>query len=803
MYDMAAELLNSTLSSLLADNNSLDANATAASVAAAPVNDGGLSVYYPYTVAQVRKAYYVIYICYPFLLALCTVGNVLTIFVLAHTKHKGSTNTYMMAVAVANLFILWLYMPTYIYNIVKNLPYPWVANFLFHFFQFFGLENWWNDIFVHLSDWTLIIFSLERLLAVTNPFLFQKLKGNVYPRVIVVILFILSATASIYVVYDYYAFYYPNKEWDRTSVPIYKRSSSYMEWNRVQKTSEVSIFIGQFFALLIINSFIAVVVVRISRGVHVGNDKLTVVAKSGDKKRAAQKQRNSVYLLLGSVVLYLITQFPTLIHNILAIADDQFQTYDYKLGARLVAQPCVLMAQYINYAANFLIYMTVSQQFRAQVADVFGQYRCGRWMQTQKKRFFPPKPPVPKPIKSQTTMKTMTLSERLSGLKRAEKHDEGRRGSIDSLESTISDVDMASRPASVLPSRRGTNTVKKRPNDVTAVVLTESARKLETGEASAIQMQTLAPGNFQLKKTMSAPRPDYGHSTAPTSPTTKSPAKLGALLRSFSLTDQTPPAGFIVERPDSRRGSVDSAESDRTNVDMLSQPASASNSRRGTNTMKVSPQTTVIGLAEYVRRLEEQRVSSESTASTVSGAEMEMEENMAYGEMPHKSDIRITLSEDRGENDIRRASIPPDVVVLQDTVNSGDHDPERPPRPDVVRNIENLVTDDKNSLKEVRRLPADSVAIVNENYEPDHVKRPLHQIPSNHKRRDSHVTFNTQAHIKDETLDPEHRVTVVDISHNSANADLNSHVRKENVPPRDSKALNFRPVSSGEMITQL
>ncbi|XP_055353432.1 uncharacterized protein LOC129599266 [Paramacrobiotus metropolitanus] len=157
---------------------------------------------------------------------------------------------------------------------------------------------------------------------------------------------------------------------------------------------------------------------------------------------------------------------------------------------------------------------TVSQQFRAQVADVFGQYRCGRWMQAQKKRFFPPRPPAPKPTKSQTTMKTMTLSEGLSRLKRAEKHDEGRRGSIDCLESTISDVDMASRPASVLPSRRGTNTVKKRPNDVTALVLTESARKLQAGDAPAIQMQTLSPRNYPVEEDhVGAPsrlRPQHG-----------------------------------------------------------------------------------------------------------------------------------------------------------------------------------------------------------------------------------------------------------------------------------------------------
>lgn len=62
--------------------------------------------YAPYTLGQIRKSYYFQFILYPILLLCCTVGNVLNLVVLGKTKKKGSTNAYMMTVAIANLFVL-------------------------------------------------------------------------------------------------------------------------------------------------------------------------------------------------------------------------------------------------------------------------------------------------------------------------------------------------------------------------------------------------------------------------------------------------------------------------------------------------------------------------------------------------------------------------------------------------------------------------------------------------------------------------------------------------------------------------
>lgn len=45
-------------------------------------------------------------VIYPILLGCCTIGNGLNLVVLAKEKNKGSTNSYMIAVAVADIFVL-------------------------------------------------------------------------------------------------------------------------------------------------------------------------------------------------------------------------------------------------------------------------------------------------------------------------------------------------------------------------------------------------------------------------------------------------------------------------------------------------------------------------------------------------------------------------------------------------------------------------------------------------------------------------------------------------------------------------
>ncbi|XP_055355787.1 uncharacterized protein LOC129601089 [Paramacrobiotus metropolitanus] len=331
-------------------------------------------------------------------------------------------------------------------------------------------------------------------------------------------------------------------------------------------------------------------------------------------------------------------------------------------------------------------------------------------------------------------------------------------------------------------------------DDVTAVALTESARKLDTGEASSIQLKPRAPGTFQLKRTSSAPGADYNSVPGPR---TTMPVTLSALQRFFSLPNRTPPARHAVKSPDSRRGLADSPDSNRIKVDIPSQPAPAASACHGTNINKISSETSVTGqCVENVRRPDEQygNISSKSTENTVSGGEVEIKENKYVG---ITATAGMGVGKDPMESNKRRTSVPLDVVTLNVTIKADDQDLERPPRPDVVPKTENLIKDDGNALHHCARLPMDYIAIVNENDEAEN--RTRHPIPHSQKRSDSHLTFDKQAHNEHDRPSADERT----IATNHSTVEVDFFARKAASLPQETKAINSHPISKGEMITQL
>lgn len=96
---------------------------------------------------------------------------------------------------------------------------------------------------------------------------------------------------------------------------------------------------------------------------------------SAIQSNSARRYRNSNLILLGSVLLYLSTQLPTLIVNILVMAAEN-KNFTFPISARKFANPFTNTSFLINYSVNFFLYVTVSERFRAQFKQVFGGM-CG------------------------------------------------------------------------------------------------------------------------------------------------------------------------------------------------------------------------------------------------------------------------------------------------------------------------------------------------------------------------------------------------------------------------------------------
>ncbi|GAU99783.1 hypothetical protein RvY_10735 [Ramazzottius varieornatus] len=313
-----------------------------------------------YTNEQIKKAFFVTWVFYPILLALCTVGNVLNLIVLFHEKPKGSTNVYMTSVAIADLFVLWLFLPLYLRNISPALRAT--PSFIEPFKRFYGLQIWWQETFILVCDWTLIAFSLARLLVLVRPFSWQWIQTARTSRIVITVLLVLSLLFTVYnPVQQYYLLQY-----NITSVA--KGPQWLITWSELQHQADVAMTIVKFFALLVINCMVIWAIGRQQKS-DVG------------KMRAAQanskaKYRSSNLILLGSVILYLTTQFPSLVVNCLYIAADDYKTYDFPRSVRLFVNPFVNISFLTNYSVNFFLYLTVSERFRAQFMEVLGKKFC-------------------------------------------------------------------------------------------------------------------------------------------------------------------------------------------------------------------------------------------------------------------------------------------------------------------------------------------------------------------------------------------------------------------------------------------
>ncbi|XP_055347680.1 probable G-protein coupled receptor B0563.6 [Paramacrobiotus metropolitanus] len=316
--------------------------------------------------AQRDQANLVFITLYPVLLAACTIGNVLNLILLISAKRQTTTNLYMIAAAVADLVVLWMFLPPYLWNtsVIFHLPYYNKKNFailsavLPHIILI-------QDIFVHMCDWVLIAFSLERLLAISRPFTFKRAKRATTAQVVIVLLLLFSIVFnSGSILREWYLWRY---NLTPAMLPTWLK-----QWTESQNIAEVAATFVKFFGLLCINVLAINALYRQQRS-DIGQQ------RTAQGKTSAKRSKTSNYLLLGSVFFYLITLSPTMVFRFLEIAET-YNVYHFEKSAKLFATPFCTVAILTNYSVNFFLYLTASENYRVQFRRLFGGVTCPMWL---------------------------------------------------------------------------------------------------------------------------------------------------------------------------------------------------------------------------------------------------------------------------------------------------------------------------------------------------------------------------------------------------------------------------------------
>ena len=138
--------------------------------------------------------------------------------------------------------------------------------------------------------------------------------------------------------------------------------------------------ITKWFTILTLNLLIMNKVARRHAPKHL-DSQLIPLRSAGSNSCTMQEKTYSdnIRILLGCALLYTVTQFPTVISNILLLlSEEPVCWYDYKLEQQMLVKPITNIFLLCNYTFNFVVYCVASAKFRQQFvggANRFKRYQ--------------------------------------------------------------------------------------------------------------------------------------------------------------------------------------------------------------------------------------------------------------------------------------------------------------------------------------------------------------------------------------------------------------------------------------------
>ncbi|GAU97279.1 hypothetical protein RvY_08604 [Ramazzottius varieornatus] len=291
--------------------------------------------------------YYVHLIGYPVLLLICTIGNTLSLSVWLRLPHKSSTAIYLTTVAFSDLFVLWFYMGHFVHNVDPTCDFD-TSLCWEQYLQSKGVVEWWRDTCMQLSDWTLIIFSTERLVMVCHPLRFNEAVSMCTALRNVLILFLLAATFCVELLVVPYVYLWRRADYPPDTHTKIVIGPGLTDWDNLYDYSELMVTVSKWIILALLNCAFVLQLSRQSR---------PALASQQLPPERSNQTRHINYILLGSAALYFVTQSPNAYCKMLRISGSSKGCSKYYFHL-------LSIISLSNYSLNFLLYCMVSARFR-------------------------------------------------------------------------------------------------------------------------------------------------------------------------------------------------------------------------------------------------------------------------------------------------------------------------------------------------------------------------------------------------------------------------------------------------------
>ncbi|XP_055349614.1 uncharacterized protein LOC129596377 isoform X2 [Paramacrobiotus metropolitanus] len=297
-------------------------------------------------------------VAFPVLLFCCTIGSIFTVAAILNdpSQRKTSTAVYMIAAAIGNLCILWPLLPEYCLLLeaaifygfpydADKATYPWAVS------QSFGFAEFLGSTALQFVDCTM------RPLKV-----FSRTRSSAWKCAVIkeAIILILAAAFSLNYLWTFY-YWWTSPTYNGNEGEMLLAVPSLKTWSILQANAETIMLISKRLLLLLINGVLIFVLRR-----HQKSTRRTL------SYRASSRTENANHIVLGSLVLYLVTQLPFVGYEFAQIASrPPYCTLVLTEAENIGARDIVQIISWVDYSATFCVYYASSSKFRQQCTNLY------------------------------------------------------------------------------------------------------------------------------------------------------------------------------------------------------------------------------------------------------------------------------------------------------------------------------------------------------------------------------------------------------------------------------------------------
>ena len=313
----------------------------------------------------------------PIICACGVIGIILTVIVLSRKIMCTSTNCYLMALAIADLFFLLLLASTLMRN-----RFGTDGPHYFQYMIYIIYANILTNVFLLASIWLTVMLALERYIAICRPFLAAKLCTVRNARIIIVVVFLFALGCRLPNFWEHRINTTRDAATNASFAYIYSSEFSFDEQYMTiypWVVDGVITSIVPFLSLLVLNARLIWEVRKSTKYIK------SITCAARNINSLVQKEEIQITVMLISVVIvFFVCQGPYVIYtaivsiNKYAVGGNGFVVFNY----------CTIIVLVLKSAINFILYCWFSEKFWATFKFIFCMQRCMYWRRNQNGSYY-------------------------------------------------------------------------------------------------------------------------------------------------------------------------------------------------------------------------------------------------------------------------------------------------------------------------------------------------------------------------------------------------------------------------------